>query len=93
MDNFIRKLHEDYTSYWIDGESNPEGGYFMSYFAGSEFWYDGDGVFHRDGGPAFTNYNCRRWYKHGKLHREDGPAMEYADGNKEWWENGVKRFK
>ena len=22
------------------------------------------------------------------LHREDGPAIEYADGDKEWWING-----
>ncbi|MBD3926099.1 hypothetical protein IEZ26_15855 [Nocardioides cavernae] len=25
-----------------------------------------------------------RWYLHGKLHREDGPAIEYADGTLEW---------
>jgi len=24
----------------------------------------------------------------GKLHREDGPAVEYVDGSKEWWFNG-----
>jgi len=24
-------------------------------------------------------------YNYGKLHREDGPAVEYADGSKEWW--------
>jgi hypothetical protein len=30
----------------------------------------------------------RRWYLNGKLHREDGPAVEYADGSKEWWING-----
>lgn len=23
-----------------------------------------------------------------KLHREDGPAIEYPDGGKEWWVNG-----
>lgn len=22
------------------------------------------------------------------LHREDGPAIEYTDGNNEWWING-----
>lgn len=32
----------------------------------------------------------RFWYKgDGKtLHREDGPAVEYADGGKEWFLNG-----
>jgi hypothetical protein len=27
----------------------------------------------------------RRWYRNGKLHREDGPAVEYADGVKIWF--------
>ena len=22
------------------------------------------------------------------LHRDDGPAVEYLDGSKEWWKNG-----
>jgi hypothetical protein len=28
------------------------------------------------------------WYLNGKLHREDGPAVEYADGNKAWFLKG-----
>jgi hypothetical protein len=24
----------------------------------------------------------------GKLHREDGPALEFANGDKEWWIDG-----
>ena len=28
------------------------------------------------------------WRLHGKLHREDGPAIEWANGDKEWWLNG-----
>jgi len=28
------------------------------------------------------------WYINGKLHREDGPAIEYADGAKFWYLNG-----
>jgi hypothetical protein len=27
----------------------------------------------------------KEWYRDGKLHRDDGPAIEYADGSKEWW--------
>jgi hypothetical protein len=32
----------------------------------------------------------RYWYKPGTrvLHRLDGPAVEYADGTREWWVNG-----
>ena len=28
------------------------------------------------------------WYLNGKLHREDGPAIEEASGHKEWFLNG-----
>ena len=30
----------------------------------------------------------RYWYLNGKLHREDGPAVEYANGDLEWYLNG-----
>ena len=30
----------------------------------------------------------KEWFLNGKLHREDGPAVEYADGRKEWHLNG-----
>lgn len=26
----------------------------------------------------------------GYFHREDGPAIEYSDGEKQWWLNGVR---
>jgi len=29
----------------------------------------------------------KEWYLNGKLHREDGPAIEYADGTKTWYLN------
>jgi hypothetical protein len=33
----------------------------------------------------------KEWFLNGKRHREDGPAVEYADGyNKEWWINGKR---
>ena len=28
------------------------------------------------------------WYLNGKLHREDGPAIECVNGTKEWYLNG-----
>jgi len=30
------------------------------------------------------------WYQDGLLQREDGPAVEYADGYKVWYQNGKK---
>ena len=28
------------------------------------------------------------WYKEGNKHREDGPAIEYLSGYKQWWLEG-----
>ena len=30
------------------------------------------------------------WYLNEKLHRVDGPAIEFADGTKDWWLNGYR---
>jgi len=30
------------------------------------------------------------FFKNGKLHREDGPAIEFANGNKYWWIDGKR---
>ena len=36
-------------------------------------------------------FENRKWYNSkGKLHREDGPAMEYTGGHKEWYLDGVE---
>ena len=36
-------------------------------------------------------YGTRRYYNAaGQLHREDGPAVEYASGSKTWYQNGKR---
>ena len=35
-----------------------------------------------------NGYKHMHLNKDGKLHREDGPAVEYADGYKAWWISG-----
>lgn len=30
----------------------------------------------------------RTWTLNGQLHREDGPAVEWADGTRQWWIDG-----
>ena len=30
----------------------------------------------------------KEWHLHGKLHREDGPAVEWPDGTKQWFLHG-----
>jgi hypothetical protein len=32
-------------------------------------------------------FNTKRWFLNNILHREDGPAVEYADGGKVWYLN------
>ncbi len=31
----------------------------------------------------------KRWLFNGNLHREDGPAIEFADGDKKWYLNDI----
>jgi len=43
--------------------------------------------------PNFTGClidedNDKHWFKNGKLHREDGPALEFANDDKFWYLNG-----
>jgi hypothetical protein len=32
------------------------------------------------------------WYRNGKVHREDGPAVVNSDGSKEWYQNGEFQY-
>ena len=32
-------------------------------------------------------YGTKRWYLNGLYHREDGPAVEFLNGDKQWWSN------
>ena len=36
-----------------------------------------------------NQFGTKIWYnEQGQLHREDGPAVEYADGSKRWYQHG-----
>ena len=39
-------------------------------------WYNGDSIY------------SKVWYKHGIIHREFGPAIDYIDGLKHYFYNG-----
>ena len=41
----------------------------------------------------YDTYGNKVWLEDGLLHRDDGPAIEWADGNKEWWLNGKEYTK
>jgi hypothetical protein len=33
-------------------------------------------------------YGTKHYYQHGELHRDDGPAVEHANGNKYYYQHG-----
>lgn len=33
----------------------------------------------------------RSWWRNGERHREDGPAVEWSYGSREWWLHGVRQ--
>lgn len=50
---------------------------------------------HRERGPAFIGFGQKTYYKYGKKHREDGPAVEWSlfhrwflKHKNEYWLNG-----
>ena len=54
-----------------------------------EYYFDQEGKYHREGGPAIERANgTKEWFLNGKHHREDGPAIELSNGHKEWYLNG-----
>jgi hypothetical protein len=71
----------------------------------SERFYDAEGLQHRDNGAAWIHYwpnnikSLEVWYRHGKIHREDGPAQIYYDRNQNiegvryWFNNEVYESK
>jgi hypothetical protein len=49
-------------------------------------WRDAKGELHRAGGPARVFPSGRReWFRHGRLSREDGPAVEHANGSVKYY--------
>jgi hypothetical protein len=51
-------------------------------------WYK-DNLCHRDGAPAVEHANGSKMRMVKEMsHRIDGPAIEFVDGRKEWWDDG-----
>ncbi len=36
---------------------------------------------------SFETNGPRVWYLNGKIHKDNGPAVEYCDGRKEWYQH------
>ena len=35
-----------------------------------------------------SDASCKEWFLNGELHRENGPALEYINGDKYWYTHG-----
>ena len=56
--------------------------------AGNIWYFDQNGKFHREDGPALIKNNgAEEWWRHGCLHREDGPAVT-TDVMCRWYREG-----
>jgi hypothetical protein len=40
--------------------------------------------------PVIDKYGYKRWYQRGELHRDDGPAVEFATGYNAWYQHGFR---
>ncbi len=51
-----------------------------------------EGKRHREGDLPAEEYDSghKEWYRHGKLHRENGPAIIWTTGSKAWYYNGLR---
>ena len=57
-------------------------------------WKDKKGYLHRLNGPAVIYKDGdMHWYRHGRYHRDDGPAWLWpSEGIEEWYKDG-KRYE
>lgn len=85
--------YTDGTEIWyFNNQVHRRDGPAIKYLNGEERWFL-YGLLHRahdpnkdEHGPAVTDRNGNKyWYMWDYLHREDGPAIEYTDGTREWF--------
>lgn len=58
-----------------------------SNFTGDYLHEDGTKFSLNNGLINYIEYSngTKQWFKNGLVHRENGPAVEWENGNKEWW--------
>jgi len=54
----------------------------------TEIFNDKDELHSFNDNPAVTTIGTKQWYKEGKRHRLDGPAIISANRYKYWYQNG-----
>ena len=54
-----------------------------------EIWYK-NGLMHREGAPAYRHRSNFVWFKEGRPHNLEGPAVVERGGPLQYWIDGVK---
>lgn len=64
--------------------------YIVKVYEDSTEWFNKEGQRHREGAPAveWHDGSFKSWWLNGECHREDGAAVECANGYKRWYLNG-----
>lgn len=56
-------------------------------------YYDDEGELHSTSPSLPAKIDCdgtKEWYRHGILHRDNGPAIIHPDGKEEWYKDGER---
>jgi hypothetical protein len=70
-----------YTCYYCKSELNED---FLGTYCPNEFCVSVDGKTQM----RVYSDGCKKWFFYRELHREDGPAVEMANGKKYWYKDG-----
>ena len=57
---------------------------------GVDCWYLADACYRDAESPIVLDCGSKYWHVNGKLHREDGPAIEGLNGTTHWFVNGKR---
>lgn len=77
---WLKRREEKLAKEIIENEPN------MDICEGTSMWMDEIGNHYK----IIHNETGKFYYKNGKFHREDGPAIEFTDETEEWHENGIR---
>lgn len=79
MKTYLKIIIENGVEYTVNEYSN-----------GDKTWRNSKYQLHRESGPAVEDFEYKVWYKHGKIHREDGAAKIYSNGTKFYYLNDIQ---
>jgi hypothetical protein len=95
------ELNNGAKAWYINGELHRTDGPAIEYSTGDKEWWL-EGIRYTENFKQLfkevnvnveqyvDEYGTARYKLNGALHREDGPAIKYLDGEKQWFKNGER---